>query len=212
MPPIVRREGDPRSVGTNTPPLAPDAGRLVEMIQLEHTPCSAPRWTVGWDGGGPASPSGTRPKRGTQRASLEVPSPPTSRRCRTSSAATRSPAARSGHAAFALPNYALGRTGYACLRRHRRRPPPAGPVNASASGPECSTGSRRHPERTVAEGLATYRAVVGDRTMHGVASTSGPGAIAATGPRWKQFGMAWPRPPPLRLRDHHPTLTRRSPQ
>ena len=31
----------------------PDAGRLVEMIQLEHTPMFGAEWTVGWDGGGP---------------------------------------------------------------------------------------------------------------------------------------------------------------
>jgi hypothetical protein len=45
------------------------------------------------------------------------------------------------------------------------------------------------PERTVAEGLVTFGAVVGDRTMHGAASNAGPGVLAAAqDPRWKQAG------------------------
>ena len=183
MPPVVRREGDPQGAWDQHAYLwRPDAGRLVEMIQLEHRPMFGAEWTVGWDGGGPGIAVWDTTKawdaagqpRGVVAA--HIPQMPHFIRC------DELARGQVRHAAFlALPNYAPGRAGYArssdgtdaahpCRagERLRLRPRSARPV------------PRRHPERTVAEGLATYGAVVGDRTMHGVASTSGPGVIAAT--------------------------------
>ena len=192
MPPVVRREGDPQGAWDQHAYLwRPDAGRLVEMIQLEHTPMFGAEWTVGWDGGGPGIAVWDTTKAWDAAGqphgvvAAGIPHMPHFIRC------DELARGQVRHAAFlALPNYGPGRAGYA-----------RSSDGTDAAHP-CRAGERLRlrprvldrfrvgtPERTVAEGLATYGAVVGDRTMHGVASTSGPGVIAATqDPRWKQFG------------------------
>ena len=188
MPPVLRREGDPLGAwDCHAYLLDRRRNRLVEMITVD----SFPAWSAGYDGSGrgviewdlgrpfdaPGQPHGV--------VAAGIPHMPHFIRC--DELARR----EVRHAAFlALPNYAPGRTGYA-----------RSSDGTDAAHP-CRAGERLRlrarvldrfragtPERTVAVGLATYGAVVGDRTMHGVASTSGPGVIAATqDPRWKQFG------------------------
>ena len=115
MPPVVRREGDPQGAWDQHAYLwRPDAGRLVEMIQLEHTPMFGAEWTVGWDGGGPGIAVWDTTKAwdaaGQPRGVVAAHIPQMPHFIRFDEVA----AGRVNHAAFfALPRYGPGHTGYA---------------------------------------------------------------------------------------------------
>jgi len=188
MPPVVRREGDPQGAWDQHAYLwRPDAGRMVEMIQLDHTPMFGAEWTVGWDGGGPGIAVWDTTKAwdaaGQPRGVVAAHIPQMPHFIRFDEVA----AGRVNHAAFfALPRYGPGRTGYARASDGKDSTVPlrAGErlrLTDAALRRVVAARGESSMEATVATGLRTHGAVLGD-------TGSTPSFIATQDPRWKQFG------------------------
>lgn len=188
MPPVVRREGDPQGAWDQHAYLwRPDAGRLVEMIQLEHTPMFGAEWTVGWDGGGPGIAVWDTTKAwdaaGQPRGVVAAHIPQMPHFIRFDEVA----AGRVNHAAFfALPRYGPGHTGYARSSDGKDSTVPlrAGErlrLTEAALRRVIAARGESSMEATVATGLRTHGAVLGD-------TGSTPSFIATQDPRWIRHG------------------------
>lgn len=202
LPDVVRREGDPGAAWDRHAYLIDPGAALWEMIQLDRSPVNRWRtfgqteWTAGYNGGGPgiARWDLRRPwdAAGQPRGVVAAAVPHMPHFVRADEIAR----GRIDHALFlALANYAPGRTGY------------ARGSDGTAAGHPCRAGERLRlpaervawfepgtPERTVAEALARYGCIVGDRTDHSGSATSKPGVLAtAQDPRisavWTGLGL-----------------------
>ena len=188
LPPVLRREGDPNgSYDRHTYLIRPDAGRLVEIIQIEHSSMFGAEWTAGWDGGGPgiAVWDTTRPWDEVGQpvgvCAAGVPQFPHFIRFDEVANGTLD------HAAFfALPKYNPGKTGYARGSdgkdpSHSLRAGERIRLSAEATNRICLERGPRSLEATVAIGLRKHGAIVGD-------TAAVPALVGTQDRRWRDHG------------------------